>query len=226
MNVLYLLNPTCTLFHPSHQEYTIDIIFYQTWYDERLRYNDTFETLVLNGNVVSQLWIPDTIFRNSKRTQEHEITMPNQMVRIHKDGKVLYTIRYVRSLESHLWGLSLPFWEKKTHGLKGRIFILNDTFKGLGLDHELNPLMYRQILSHKIGRNCLKLHIKFVAELGVVLTSLGPSPELLQLEGTSITALHGQFYPKWALDLKTRPRWWNCPGGAATQRLETFLGAG
>ncbi|XP_027810284.2 gamma-aminobutyric acid receptor subunit epsilon [Marmota flaviventris] len=74
-------------------EYTIDIIFLQTWYDERLRYNDTFETLVLNGNVVSQLWIPDTFFRNSKRTQEHEITMPNQMVRIHKDGKVLYTIR-------------------------------------------------------------------------------------------------------------------------------------
>lgn len=87
--------PQCVLFHPSHQEYTIDIIFYQTWYDERLCYNDTFETLVLNGNVVSQLWIPDTIFRNSKRTQEHEITMPNQMVRIHKDGKVLYTIRYV-----------------------------------------------------------------------------------------------------------------------------------
>ncbi|VTJ90480.1 Hypothetical predicted protein [Marmota monax] len=74
-------------------EYTIDIIFLQTLYDERLRYNDTFETLVLNGNVVSQLWIPDTFFRNSKRTQEHEITMPNQMVRIHKDGKVLYTIR-------------------------------------------------------------------------------------------------------------------------------------
>ncbi|XP_004598597.2 gamma-aminobutyric acid receptor subunit epsilon [Ochotona princeps] len=89
-------------------EYTIDIIFYQTWYDERLRYNDTFETLVLNGNVVSQLWIPDTIFRNSKRTQEHEITMPNQMVRIHKDGKVLYTIRMTIDAGCSLHMLRFP----------------------------------------------------------------------------------------------------------------------
>ncbi|XP_037677673.1 gamma-aminobutyric acid receptor subunit epsilon [Choloepus didactylus] len=74
-------------------EYTIDIIFYQTWYDERLRYNSSFETLVLKGDGVSQLWTPDTLFRNSKRTQEHMITMPNQMARIHRDGKVLYTIR-------------------------------------------------------------------------------------------------------------------------------------
>ncbi|XP_021572699.1 gamma-aminobutyric acid receptor subunit epsilon [Carlito syrichta] len=74
-------------------EYTIDIILCQSWYDERLRYNDTFESLVLNGNMVSQLWIPDTFFRNSKRTQEYTITMPNQMIRIYKDGRVLYTIR-------------------------------------------------------------------------------------------------------------------------------------
>ncbi|XP_075394677.1 gamma-aminobutyric acid receptor subunit epsilon isoform X2 [Tenrec ecaudatus] len=77
-------------------EYTIDIIFHQTWYDERLCYNDTsdsLETLVLQSNMVSQLWIPDTFFWRSERTQEHSITMPNHMVRIHKDGKVLYTIR-------------------------------------------------------------------------------------------------------------------------------------
>ncbi|XP_042536325.1 LOW QUALITY PROTEIN: gamma-aminobutyric acid receptor subunit epsilon [Dipodomys spectabilis] len=89
-------------------EYTIDIIFYQTWYDERLRFNDTFESLVLNGNVVSQLWIPDTFFRNSKRTQEHELTMPNQMVRIHKDGKVLYTIRMTIDAGCSLHMLKFP----------------------------------------------------------------------------------------------------------------------
>ncbi|XP_073918727.1 gamma-aminobutyric acid receptor subunit epsilon isoform X2 [Castor canadensis] len=89
-------------------EYTIDIIFYQTWYDERLRYNDTFETLVLNGNVASLLWIPDTFFRNSKRTQEHVITMPNQMVRIHKDGKVLYTIRMTIDAGCSLHMLKFP----------------------------------------------------------------------------------------------------------------------
>lgn len=96
------------LFCQSHQEYTIDITFCQTWYDERLRYNGSFESFVLNGDMVSQLWIPDTFFRNSKRTQEHVITMPNQMARIHKDGKVLYTIRYVKPLEYYLLGLFSP----------------------------------------------------------------------------------------------------------------------
>lgn len=76
-------------------EYSIDIIFYQSWYDERLRYNDTFETLVLHGNMVRQLWIPDTYFRNSKRTHEYDVTMPNQMALIHKDGKVLYSVSFL-----------------------------------------------------------------------------------------------------------------------------------
>lgn len=103
------------LFHPSRQEYTIDITFYQTWYDERLRYNGSFESFVLNGNLVSLLWVPDTFFRNSKRTQEHSITMPNQMVRIYKDGKVLYTIRYVGLQSTTSWVSSSPsenFYQK------------------------------------------------------------------------------------------------------------------
>ncbi|XP_059943754.1 gamma-aminobutyric acid receptor subunit epsilon [Mesoplodon densirostris] len=89
-------------------EYTIDITFYQTWYDERLCFNGSFESFVLNGNLVSLLWIPDTFFRNSKRTQEHSITMPNQMVRIHKDGKVLYTIRMTIDAGCSLHMLKFP----------------------------------------------------------------------------------------------------------------------
>ncbi|XP_059534584.1 gamma-aminobutyric acid receptor subunit epsilon isoform X2 [Myotis daubentonii] len=73
--------------------YSIDITFYQTWYDERLRFNGSFESFVLNGNMMSQLWIPDTFFRNSKKIHVYSITMHSQVVRIHKDGKVLYTDR-------------------------------------------------------------------------------------------------------------------------------------
>lgn len=106
---LVYLAPSVWFSVPSHQEYSIDIIFYQSWYDERLRYNDTFETLVLHGNVVRQLWIPDTYFRNSKRTHEYDVTMPNQMALIHKDGKVLYSVRYVKPLVVHLLRLSHSF---------------------------------------------------------------------------------------------------------------------
>ncbi|XP_004686037.1 PREDICTED: gamma-aminobutyric acid receptor subunit epsilon [Condylura cristata] len=74
-------------------EYNIDITFCQTWYDERLRYNGSVDSFVLSGNLVSQLWVPDTFFRNSKRVYEQLFAVPSQMVRIHRDGRVLYTIR-------------------------------------------------------------------------------------------------------------------------------------
>uniref|UniRef100_H0WB75 Gamma-aminobutyric acid receptor subunit epsilon n=2 Tax=Cavia porcellus TaxID=10141 RepID=H0WB75_CAVPO len=89
-------------------EYTIDLIFYQSWYDERLRYNSTFDSLVLNGDMVSQLWIPDTFFRNSKKAVEHTITLPNQMVRIYNDGRVLYTIRMTIDARCSLHMLKFP----------------------------------------------------------------------------------------------------------------------
>lgn len=97
------------LFYLFHQEYSIDMTLYQTWYDERLRYNASFESFVLNGHMLSQLWIPDTYFRNSKNEDEHSVFMQSRVVRIHKDGKVLFTDRYVKPLESHPLGLFLPF---------------------------------------------------------------------------------------------------------------------
>lgn len=75
------------------QEYQIDIIFAQTWTDSRLRYNSTVKILTLNSNMVGLIWLPDTIFRNSKNADAHWITMPNQLLRIWNDGKILYTLR-------------------------------------------------------------------------------------------------------------------------------------
>ena len=77
----------------SFQEYQIDIIFAQTWTDSRLRYNSTMKKLTLNSNMVGLIWLPDTIFRNSKNADSHWITMPNQLLRIWNDGKILYTLR-------------------------------------------------------------------------------------------------------------------------------------
>lgn len=49
--------------------------------------------LTLNSNMVGLIWLPDTIFRNSKNADSHWITMPNQLLRIWNDGKILYTLR-------------------------------------------------------------------------------------------------------------------------------------
>ncbi|XP_077572297.1 gamma-aminobutyric acid receptor subunit gamma-3 [Stigmatopora nigra] len=83
-------------------EYQIDIIFAQTWTDSRLRYNSTMKILTLNSNMVGLIWLPDTIFRNSKNADAHWITMPNQLLRIWNDGKILYTLRLTINAECQL----------------------------------------------------------------------------------------------------------------------------
>ncbi|XP_019484448.1 PREDICTED: gamma-aminobutyric acid receptor subunit gamma-3 [Hipposideros armiger] len=76
-----------------NMEYQIDIFFAQTWTDSRLRFNSTMKILTLNSNMVGLIWVPDTIFRNSKTAEAHWVTTPNQLLRIWNDGKILYTLR-------------------------------------------------------------------------------------------------------------------------------------
>ncbi|XP_061743775.1 gamma-aminobutyric acid receptor subunit gamma-3-like [Nerophis ophidion] len=85
-----------------NMEYQIDIIFAQTWTDSRLRYNSTVKILTLNSNMVGLIWLPDTIFRNSKDADAHWITVPNQLLRIWNDGKILYTLRLTIKAECQL----------------------------------------------------------------------------------------------------------------------------
>ncbi|XP_047231343.1 gamma-aminobutyric acid receptor subunit gamma-3 [Girardinichthys multiradiatus] len=94
-----------------NMEYQIDIIFAQTWTDSRLRYNSTMKLLTLNSNMVGLIWLPDTIFRNSKTADSHWITMPNQLLRIWNDGKILYTLRLTINAECQLQLHNFPMDE-------------------------------------------------------------------------------------------------------------------
>ncbi|MBN3314470.1 GBRG3 protein, partial [Atractosteus spatula] len=93
------------------QEYQIDIFFAQTWTDSRLRFNSTMKILTLNSNMVGLIWIPDTIFRNSKTADAHWITTPNQLLRIWNDGKILYTLRLTINAECQLQLHNFPMDE-------------------------------------------------------------------------------------------------------------------
>lgn len=53
------------------------------------------KVLMLNSNMVGKIWIPDTFFRNSRKSDAHWITTPNRLLRIWSDGRVLYTLRWV-----------------------------------------------------------------------------------------------------------------------------------
>ncbi|NXM38542.1 GBRG3 protein, partial [Gymnorhina tibicen] len=94
-----------------NMEYQIDIFFAQTWTDSRLRFNSSMKILTLNSNMVGLIWIPDTIFRNSKTAEAHWITTPNQLLRIWNDGKILYTLRLTINAECQLQLHNFPMDE-------------------------------------------------------------------------------------------------------------------
>ncbi|KAM6073407.1 gamma-aminobutyric acid receptor subunit gamma-1 isoform 1-T1 [Theristicus caerulescens] len=96
---------------PINMEYTIDIIFAQTWYDSRLRFNSSMKVLMLNSNMVGKIWIPDTFFRNSRKSDAHWITTPNRLLRIWSDGRVLYTLRLTINAECYLQLHNFPMDE-------------------------------------------------------------------------------------------------------------------
>uniref|UniRef100_A0A4W5PFI9 Gamma-aminobutyric acid receptor subunit gamma-3 n=1 Tax=Hucho hucho TaxID=62062 RepID=A0A4W5PFI9_9TELE len=84
------------------QEYTIDIFFAQTWYDSRLKFNSSMKVLMLNSNMVGKIWIPDTFFRNSRKSDAHWITTPNRLLRLWNNGRVMYTLRLTINAECYL----------------------------------------------------------------------------------------------------------------------------
>ncbi|XP_063166543.1 gamma-aminobutyric acid receptor subunit gamma-1 [Candoia aspera] len=96
---------------PINMEYTIDIIFAQTWYDSRLKFNSSIKVLMLNSNMVGKIWIPDTFFRNSRKSDAHWITTPNRLLRIWSDGRVLYTLRLTINAECYLQLHNFPMDE-------------------------------------------------------------------------------------------------------------------
>ncbi|MBN3321742.1 GBRG1 protein, partial [Atractosteus spatula] len=87
---------------PINMEYTIDIFFAQTWYDSRLKFNSSMKLLMLNSNMVGKIWIPDTFFRNSRKSDAHWITTPNRLLRLWNNGRVMYTLRLTINAECYL----------------------------------------------------------------------------------------------------------------------------
>ena len=85
------------------QEYTIDCYFRMEWYDPRLMYANSswkhVEDITLHYDLVNKVWTPDAFFRNAKDAKSHMITVPNRLVRIHPDGRVLFSQRLTLRLE-------------------------------------------------------------------------------------------------------------------------------
>lgn len=79
------------------------MIFRQSWYDPRLNYSGTdwaakSPQITLHYSLIDRIWVPDSFFRNAKEGKRSDITVPNRLIRIHRDGKVLYSQRFVLSI--------------------------------------------------------------------------------------------------------------------------------
>ncbi|KAK6757955.1 hypothetical protein RB195_015648 [Necator americanus] len=89
-----------------NMEYSVQLTFRESWRDDRLKYGLNGESvpdfLILTAG--QQIWMPDSFFQNEKQAYKHMIDKPNVLIRVHKDGTILYSVRIslVLSCPMHL----------------------------------------------------------------------------------------------------------------------------
>lgn len=76
------------------QDYRVNIFLRQQWNDPRLAYSEyPDDSLDLDPSMLDSIWKPDLFFANEKGAHFHEVTTDNKLLRIFKNGNVLYSIR-------------------------------------------------------------------------------------------------------------------------------------
>lgn len=73
----------------------MNVFLRQQWNDPRLAYHEyPDDSLDLDPSMLDSIWKPDLFFANEKGANFHEVTTDNKLLRIFKNGNVLYSIRY------------------------------------------------------------------------------------------------------------------------------------
>lgn len=77
----------------------MNIFLRQQWNDPRLAYSEyPDDSLDLDPSMLDSIWKPDLFFANEKGANFHEVTTDNKLLRISKNGNVLYSIRLVENV--------------------------------------------------------------------------------------------------------------------------------
>ncbi|XP_068813263.1 glycine receptor subunit alpha-4 isoform X2 [Struthio camelus] len=95
------VNVTCNIFINSFgsvtettMDYRVNVFLRQQWNDPRLAYREyPDDSLDLDPSMLDSIWKPDLFFANEKGADFHEVTTANKLLRIFKNGNVLYSIR-------------------------------------------------------------------------------------------------------------------------------------
>lgn len=76
----------------------MDFYFAQFWNDYRFKVHQTQEAALINliGKEVENIWLPDTVFINSKESKFHDVTINNRFLSVNfNTGDLLYHSRCV-----------------------------------------------------------------------------------------------------------------------------------
>ncbi|KPP65409.1 glycine receptor subunit alpha-3-like [Scleropages formosus] len=100
------VNVSCNIFINSFgsiaettMDYRVNIFLRQQWKDPRLAYSEyPDDSLDLDPSMLDSIWKPDLFFANEKGAHFHDVTTDNKLLRIFKNGNVLYSIRLTLTL--------------------------------------------------------------------------------------------------------------------------------
>ncbi|TPP65666.1 Glycine receptor subunit alpha-2 [Fasciola gigantica] len=89
-------------------EYTVDLYLRQQWVDSRLAWERVphlahYKDYVLLTAHKQRLWLPDLFFRNGKRGYRHAMSVPNDLIRVHPNGSVLYSQKITMILSCSMY---------------------------------------------------------------------------------------------------------------------------
>src|SRR6218665_387132 len=79
----------------------MDTYFRQTWDDERLKFNRSQQEMAVHIKMLQKIWKPDTYFLNGMGSYLHMITEPNKLLRIMRNGTILYSMRLFKELSHY-----------------------------------------------------------------------------------------------------------------------------
>ena len=80
----------------ARQDYSGSMYLRQAWRDPRLVFPPIHRKVLevrLGEASLSQVWIPDTFFRNEKGASFHEVTVKNRLLRLTRDGHLWYVTK-------------------------------------------------------------------------------------------------------------------------------------
>ncbi|XP_076468139.1 glycine receptor subunit alpha-1-like [Babylonia areolata] len=91
-------------------DFTMTFYLRRKWVDERLAFQSFGGSgvLELDTRLIDHLWIPDIFFRNEKAAVVHNVTVPNRLIHLFRNGTVLFSSRLSMTLSCPMDLLLFP----------------------------------------------------------------------------------------------------------------------